>query len=175
LYIENSPKQTILAIGKDLTKHERLKNEALQKDMELKSLIQSNSDYVFFLNQSFQIFDCNNLGMAFAKEKSDNAFSLGDSILDIIPPKLYAPLMKILEKVMSTGNVIKQHKFFKKSKKHYEFCFKPIISLTGNIIGTVIIANDVTASKEDRKSTRLNSSHVKISYAVFCLKKKILN
>src|SRR5690606_39771630 len=27
----------------------------------------------------------------------------------------------------------------------------------------------------DRKSTRLNSSHVKISYAVFCLKKKINN
>src|SRR5207302_8421547 len=26
--------------------------------------------------------------------------------------------------------------------------------------------------REDRKSTRLNSSHVKISYAVFCLKKK---
>src|SRR5690606_41441937 len=29
-------------------------------------------------------------------------------------------------------------------------------------------------SSIDRKSTRLNSSHVKISYAVFCLKKKIL-
>src|SRR5207302_9103956 len=28
---------------------------------------------------------------------------------------------------------------------------------------------------EDRKSTRLNSSHVKISYAVFCLKKKKKN
>src|SRR3712207_8254542 len=28
---------------------------------------------------------------------------------------------------------------------------------------------------EDRKSTRLNSSHANISYAVFCLKKKILN
>src|SRR5690625_5489361 len=27
-------------------------------------------------------------------------------------------------------------------------------------------------SKQDRKSTRLNSSHVAISYAVFCLKKK---
>src|SRR5690349_24510919 len=26
--------------------------------------------------------------------------------------------------------------------------------------------------KKDRKSTRLNSSHVEISYAVFCLKKK---
>src|SRR5690349_24262864 len=28
---------------------------------------------------------------------------------------------------------------------------------------------------QDRKSTRLNSSHVEISYAVFCLKKKIKN
>src|SRR5262245_63345489 len=28
------------------------------------------------------------------------------------------------------------------------------------------------ASKSDRKSTRLNSSHLGISYAVFCLKKK---
>src|SRR5690606_40263646 len=28
-----------------------------------------------------------------------------------------------------------------------------------------------TAERIDRKSTRLNSSHVKISYAVFCLKK----
>src|SRR5690606_41755414 len=30
----------------------------------------------------------------------------------------------------------------------------------------------VMHSDEDRKSTRLNSSHVKSSYAVFCLKKK---
>src|SRR5690606_41408286 len=29
-----------------------------------------------------------------------------------------------------------------------------------------------TREYQDRKSTRLNSSHVKISYAVFCLKKK---
>src|SRR5438874_8198941 len=33
------------------------------------------------------------------------------------------------------------------------------------------IASEVIES-EDRKSTRLNSSHVEISYAVFCLKKK---
>src|SRR5436309_5269493 len=30
----------------------------------------------------------------------------------------------------------------------------------------------VKCAPTDRKSTRLNSSHVKISYAVFCLKKK---
>src|SRR3712207_8282272 len=30
----------------------------------------------------------------------------------------------------------------------------------------------VTSAARDRKSTRLNSSHANISYAVFCLKKK---
>src|SRR5690554_7477103 len=30
----------------------------------------------------------------------------------------------------------------------------------------------ILSSSPDRKSTRLNSSHVRISYAVFCLKKK---
>jgi len=32
--------------------------------------------------------------------------------------------------------------------------------------------NPVQEKQEDRKSTRLNSSHLGISYAVFCLKKK---
>src|SRR5690625_6148939 len=34
------------------------------------------------------------------------------------------------------------------------------------------IKYDKEAATADRKSTRLNSSHVAISYAVFCLKKK---
>src|SRR5690625_5984198 len=33
----------------------------------------------------------------------------------------------------------------------------------------------VVGHRADRKSTRLNSSHVAISYAVFCLKKNILS
>src|SRR3712207_7981924 len=32
----------------------------------------------------------------------------------------------------------------------------------------------VIANERDRKSTRLNSSHANISYAVFCLKKKTI-
>src|SRR5699024_4664554 len=36
-----------------------------------------------------------------------------------------------------------------------------------------IDVNDEIVTYQDRKSTRLNSSHVSISYAVFCLKKKI--
>src|SRR3712207_8975883 len=36
-----------------------------------------------------------------------------------------------------------------------------------------ILARDHPADGEDRKSTRLNSSHANISYAVFCLNKQI--
>src|SRR5690349_22132746 len=35
-----------------------------------------------------------------------------------------------------------------------------------------VLLVDGNALRGDRKSTRLNSSHVEISYAVFCLKKK---
>src|SRR3989440_6849595 len=38
--------------------------------------------------------------------------------------------------------------------------------------GAPRLAGDVTFLQGDRKSTRLNSSHDQISYAVFCLKKK---
>src|SRR2546430_12998681 len=34
------------------------------------------------------------------------------------------------------------------------------------------VGDDLLAGPQDRKSTRLNSSHSQISYAVFCLKKK---
>src|SRR5256885_6752847 len=38
--------------------------------------------------------------------------------------------------------------------------------------GGARVAGRLLGLREDRKSTRLNSSHLVISYAVFCLKKK---
>src|SRR2546426_7320820 len=55
--------------------------------------------------------------------------------------------------------------------------FAPIPWVYGEIVRALapreiarILVN--SAQHEDRKSTRLNSSHLVISYAVFCLKKK---
>src|SRR5690606_42049741 len=42
----------------------------------------------------------------------------------------------------------------------------------GERLGETITSYRERFFTQDRKSTRLNSSHVKISYAVFCLKKK---
>src|SRR5690625_7015462 len=45
---------------------------------------------------------------------------------------------------------------------------------TDDVVGVFVMnsADKPALSLTDRKSTRLNSSHVAISYAVFCLKKK---
>src|SRR5699024_11476495 len=44
--------------------------------------------------------------------------------------------------------------------------------LPGKLESGYVHGEQVDELKSDRKSTRLNSSHVSISYAVFCLKKK---
>src|SRR5690554_7279234 len=44
--------------------------------------------------------------------------------------------------------------------------------VAGRLLKADPIDRETMASTLDRKSTRLNSSHVRISYAVFCLKKK---
>src|SRR3712207_7719860 len=45
-------------------------------------------------------------------------------------------------------------------------------ALAEHEVGLVRVVDDRPGHVTDRKSTRLNSSHANISYAVFCLKKK---
>src|SRR5690606_42048148 len=55
--------------------------------------------------------------------------------------------------------------------------FKNLISVVGFKTVTTMLCFSLffwNIFELDRKSTRLNSSHVKISYAVFCLKKKTI-
>src|SRR5690606_39541687 len=47
------------------------------------------------------------------------------------------------------------------------------LDLNEKVANLRLAENELQDLMEDRKSTRLNSSHVKISYAVFCLKKKM--
>src|SRR5256885_10419187 len=47
-----------------------------------------------------------------------------------------------------------------------------IVGLQSLIVGALLVQRRRRLRAEDRKSTRLNSSHLVISYAVFCLKKK---
>src|SRR5690625_6082860 len=47
-----------------------------------------------------------------------------------------------------------------------------LVAIDGSKGSENALTKAINLAKRDRKSTRLNSSHVAISYAVFCLKKK---
>src|SRR2546426_7948726 len=49
-----------------------------------------------------------------------------------------------------------------------------VTNVRGELRAESVSGNVVTSAATDRKSTRLNSSHLVISYAVFCLKKKMI-
>src|SRR2546430_11348056 len=56
---------------------------------------------------------------------------------------------------------------------HYRAAPAILPVTTNDLLGPARVYHAyVSAGLEDRKSTRLNSSHSQISYAVFCLKKK---
>src|SRR2546430_5992053 len=70
----------------------------------------------------------------------------------------YGPIYNLSEKELKT-----LHKYLQDSLQH------GWIQESTSPAGALIL---FVPKKEDRKSTRLNSSHSQISYAVFCLKKK---
>src|SRR3712207_6891245 len=47
-----------------------------------------------------------------------------------------------------------------------------LLQLADHLATLVLVCGRAAHGREDRKSTRLNSIHANISYAVFCLKKK---
>src|SRR3712207_8676432 len=54
----------------------------------------------------------------------------------------------------------------------YPFAFSPVCTDQLQVYDQVLEDFEERGVTLDRKSTRLNSSHANISYAVFCLKKK---
>src|SRR3712207_6872102 len=51
-------------------------------------------------------------------------------------------------------------------------CARRLHRACHDLVWRMVAAHRIQCNLEDRKSTRLNSSHANISYAVFCLKKK---
>src|SRR5262245_47592615 len=79
-----------------------------------------------------------------------------------IPPNILSDRLKLMEE---HGLVTRQ--FYSEHPPRAEYA----LTDKGRELGVVVGALAAWGSR-DRKSTRLNSSHLGISYAVFCLKKK---
>src|SRR5690625_1680705 len=72
------------------------------------------------------------------------------------PPPHYWPLAEKFSKDYATAGVP----------------MLPVVASRTNVAKQMVMHTALMIAASDRKSTRLNSSHVAISYAVFCLTKK---
>src|SRR5690554_6353807 len=160
-----------------------------------------NKDLVYFNDELVKYYDELNI-MLYKPEGylSANSDLMHKVVLDLIDGEFYRYDLKIAGRLDldSEGLLIltKSGKFAhfitspnNKIKKVYEVIIDEPINNANTLLDGVIIKdgkgndfkakalslekiNDNTYIITDRKSTRLNSSHVRISYAVFCLKKK---
>src|SRR3712207_7517862 len=101
---------------------------------------------------------------------AENITITADDFLGLRIPndKLFAPSFHHVE-------LIYIHRLTRSAARRAKSYFSQSANLLHNI-GRALSRNDIylviTLVCQDRKSTRLNSSHANISYAVFCLKKK---
>src|SRR5690606_24211916 len=112
-----------------------------------------------------------NLGMAAylvwaASFPSDASWGLGAEFAAVLTPVWRITLASIAAEVVSELlDTELYHLFVTRITRRYQWARVLVSNSLSVPVDNVIFA-------VDRKSTHLNSSHVKISYAVFCLKKK---
>src|SRR5438477_1347817 len=92
-------------------------------------------------------------------------FIFGTVLLDMLALGIIAPVLPKLVILLEGGNETSAAGLFGVFGTVWatmQFVFAPVLGALSDRVGR----------RPDRKSTRLNSSHMSISYAVFCLKKK---
>src|SRR5260221_7402165 len=99
---------------------------------------------------------------------------MGDVMEEIVIPKLKAKCLAVLDRVRKTR---KQICITRHGTPVAEVIPPSSVQERSAWIGSMkdsveILGDIISTESLDRKSTRLNSSHTVISYAVFCLKKK---
>src|SRR5690554_7105762 len=92
----------------------------------------------------------------------------------ILQDDLSLQVLSLKKEVLKTRRVIFPiREIISRIEKNEHVLIKPTsIQYYRDVYDHVIQLSDAIEIYRDRKSTRLNSSHVRISYAVFCLKKK---
>src|SRR3989442_10899045 len=104
------------------------------------------------------------LGVVHAKDILAGVRSAkGGGLRAVVRPAMFVPGTREVEDVLAD---------MKRQKSHLAIVLDEFGGTAGLVTMEDLLEEIVGQIYEDRKSTRLNSSHVRISYAVFCLKKK---
>src|SRR3712207_4038388 len=83
-----------------------------------------------------------------------------------------APDVVVLDHQLPDGDGVASIEELRALREHLTFVVLTASTSDSVLVAAVHAGASGFVSKTDRKSTRLNSSHANISYAVFCLKKK---
>src|SRR5690349_22388169 len=159
-------------------------NLALKENQKMLALLSNRSYVVHLLLVTVATFTLGLVSTARAQETTYDA-SFSSNVKEAIPinvlvgqsrvinfdrpigrfsisnPDIAEAVMVRPDQVLVNGKAFGQVNFIAWEKSDSKF-----------IVFDVFVRANLSLIDSDRKSTRLNSSHVEISYAVFCLKKK---
>src|SRR5690606_21338761 len=108
----------------------------------------------------------------FNEQQRVNAIKKADLVISMLPARFH---IQVAKDCLAYGKNMVTASYVSPDMEQLDSQVKNKGLIFLNEIGVDPGIDHMSAMKvidEDRKSTRLNSSHVKISYAVFCLKKK---
>src|SRR3712207_5258862 len=165
---------------------ERLEEAPFKLERELQLLFESHLEQITgleFISSEFSIqnqrldtlaFDNENQSFVIIEYKRSTNYSVLDQGISYLSTLLKYKADVVLEYQAQTGKLLTK-KAVDWSQSKVAFVspfFTPFQKQAVDFKDLNIELWEVKRFAEDRKSTRLNSSHANISYAVFCLKKK---
>src|SRR3712207_4327823 len=162
-------------ISRDLTERRRAEEALRESEERLQRAIAIETVGVIFFKADGQITDANDAFLRMSGYSREDVAE-GQLRWDVMTPPEWMPRsLEAIEELQTTGRTSPYEKeYIRKDGSRWWGLFAATRLTKEESVEFII---DVTARKLaeealDRKSTRLNSSHANISYAVFCLKKK---
>src|SRR5699024_11776221 len=169
-----------IKIKKDLLnnlKERRTSNNnfsSIQSDFINKDLRNKLRDAQSYTSKNLDLIEINNINTIDIDRDDFDSVEYNKEFAEKENINLDSPFLNLYsknEQVLVSSQIIEKFDLLQLDKEDYGFAalaalFAGIIDTT--LVGTISAKNP--SILQDRKSTRLNSSHVSISYAVFCLK-----
>src|SRR5690348_18195110 len=106
------------------------------------------------------------------RRDSHDVVTVGDGAGAVKFAEAKSPDLAILDVMLPDTNGLQLCKRIRQRLPTLPVIFLSSLDRTDDVVAGLESGGDDYITKPDRKSTRLNSSHPSISYAVFCLKKK---
>ncbi|HTA63192.1 MAG TPA: PAS domain S-box protein [Bacteroidia bacterium] len=140
----------VAVFSKDVTIRESAQQEVLDKQSQLKTIINTTDDIIFSMDKNYNVVQCNEVLREIAFYRTGKEMNPGMNFFDFLPPEMRLELKKTYDRALKGENVVAVETFFHpKTKKYriYEANYNPIV-INNKIVGVSVFSKDVTEQKE---------------------------